>query len=88
MHIEAVSVNHNTSPYTELMLRSLFAQHKADLSLAVTIFDNGSTDGTIELVRYAASVGVPVLPSGWNDPATRSRKLGMRDRLLAKMRGF
>jgi len=64
-YIEAVSVNHNTSRYMELMLRSLFAQHSVGLSLAVRVFDNASTDGTDELVRYADSVGVPVIESGW-----------------------
>ena len=44
-HIEAVSVNHNMSPYMELMLRSLRARHAASpLDLAVTVFDNASDD--------------------------------------------
>jgi len=64
-HIQAVSVNHNTSRYLELMLRSLFAQHPVGLNLAVSVFDNASTDGTDELVRYAERVGVPVRQSGW-----------------------
>jgi hypothetical protein len=64
-HIVAVSVNHNTSAYMELMLRSLFAYHRAGLSLSLTIFDNGSTDDMSELRRYAAAVHVPIMPSGF-----------------------
>lgn len=68
--IEAVSVNHNTSPYMELMLRSLFARHAPDLDLAVTIFDNASEDDAAGLRAYAARRGVPIVPSGFT---TRSR---------------
>ena len=42
--IEAVCVNHNTSPYAELMLRSFFATHAPGVDLALTILDNDSDD--------------------------------------------
>ena len=60
-------VNHNPSPYTELLLRSLFATHTpaGDLGLSVTVLDNESEDDTSGLRAYAARVGVPVLPSGF-----------------------
>ena len=61
-HIAAVSVNHNTSAYMELMLRSLFACHPAGLSLSLTIFDNDSTDDMRELREYAANMDVPIIP--------------------------
>lgn len=63
--IAAVSVNHNTSAYMELMLRSLFACHPPGLPLSLTIFDNGSTDDMQALRRYASKMDVPILPSGF-----------------------
>lgn len=63
--IEAVSVNHNTSAYMELMLRSLFATHPPGPPLAVTIFDNASTDDRRGLEAFAAQMDVPIIQSGW-----------------------
>jgi hypothetical protein len=64
-HIEAVTVNHSTSAYMELMLRSLFARHTPDLDLALTVFDNASEDDTAGLRAYAERMGVPIIPSGF-----------------------
>jgi GT2 family glycosyltransferase len=64
--IAAVSVNHNTSSYMELMLRSFFACHPIGLSFEITIFDNASTDDMTELRRYAARRNVPIIPSGFS----------------------
>jgi hypothetical protein len=53
--IYAVTVNHNTSPYMELMLRSLYFHHPAGLDLTLTVYDNASTDemgGLLEYLRY------------------------------------
>ena len=63
--IQAAVVNHNTSAYTELMLRSLFANHPAMPNLYVRVYDNASSDDTQGLRTYAAGVNVPVLPSGF-----------------------
>ena len=65
--IAAVTVNHNTSGYTELLLRSLFATHPpaGELGMSLTVLDNASEDDTARLRAYAAEVGVPVLPSGF-----------------------
>jgi hypothetical protein len=65
-HIAAMTVNHNTSAYMELMLRSLFACHPAGLSLSLTIFDNASTDDMRELRNYAAHRQIPIVPSGFS----------------------
>ena len=64
--IAAVSVNHNTSLYVELMLRSLFATHApaGEIGLSLTVLDNESEDDVAALRAYASRVGVPVLPSG------------------------
>lgn len=66
--IAAVCVNHNTSLYVELMLRSLFANHAGldDLGLDLTILDNESEDDPSSLLEYAARVGVPVHTSGFS----------------------
>jgi hypothetical protein len=64
--IAAVSVNHNTSAYMELTLRSLFARHSANLALDLTVFDNASTDDMGELRSYAAKMNVPIIPSGYS----------------------
>jgi hypothetical protein len=63
--IEAISVNHNTSLYMELMLRSLFARHPSGLDISVTILDNTSQDDLASLSAYAARKQVQLLPSGF-----------------------
>ena len=65
--IAAVAVNHNTSLYTELMLRSLMAAHPPldQVGLSLTILDNDSEDDSSSLRAYAQQAGVPVLPSGF-----------------------
>lgn len=65
IRIEAVTVNHNTSPYTELMLRSLFAMH-SNLNISLTIYDNASKDDMSGLRTYAESKGIPIIQSGFN----------------------
>jgi hypothetical protein len=69
-HIEAVTVNHNTSAYAELMLRSLFARHEPTLDLSVTVMDNDSQDDMSGLRAYAASRQIPIVPSGFTTETT------------------
>jgi hypothetical protein len=64
-HIEAISVNHNTSPYMELMLRSLVAHHGPELDLTVTVADNASTDDMDGLRAYAGRMGIPIVASAF-----------------------
>jgi hypothetical protein len=63
--IEAVLVNHNTSAYAELAVRSLYARHRPGLDLDLTVYDNGSTDDTTALRACAAVRAVPFFPSGY-----------------------
>lgn len=63
--IEAVTVNHNTSRYMELMLRSLFARHPSGLDLSVTVFDNDSQDDMTSLRAFAESKRIPIIQSGF-----------------------
>ena len=57
--IEAVIVNHDTSPFSELCLRTLRARNRdLDRDLAVTVVDNHSTDdGLEELVAAVHELG-------------------------------
>ena len=65
VHIEAVSVNHNTSAYMELMLRSFLAYSPAPLSYSLTLFDNASNDDTSALDALAHQHRVSLIQSGW-----------------------
>lgn len=62
--IAAVLVNHNTSAYAELAIRSLFVQNP-DLDVTLTVYDNGSTDDRSGMLTAADTYGVSVLPSGF-----------------------
>ena len=62
--VKAIVVNHNTSKYTELMLRSLACAHRR--SPAVTILDNKSTDDTVALDAYARENGIELMQSGFD----------------------
>jgi hypothetical protein len=62
--IEGIVVNHNTSLFTELCLRSLLATH-THLDLAMTICDNASTDDSASLRAYAEAHQIPFLASGF-----------------------
>ncbi|MFD2081211.1 Glycosyltransferase, GT2 family [Actinopolymorpha cephalotaxi] len=62
--IRAVVVNHDTSPWTELVIRSSYAQHPG-LDLALTVYDNASTDDRAGLLRAVDEYGVPLVPSGF-----------------------
>jgi hypothetical protein len=72
--IHAVAVNHNTTAYMELMLRSLYAQN-SDLPLSVTVFDNDSDDdaAAMQALRsFAGRMGVPILRSGFSPRTTQN----------------
>lgn len=64
MVIHAVTVNHNTSAWSELLLRSLFV-HNRDVSIDLTIFDNASEDDRRALEQAADRFGVPIVQSGF-----------------------
>jgi hypothetical protein len=63
--IEAVTVNHNTSPYMELMLHSLFTHHSSEINLSLTVLDNASTDDMSELKAYVQSKGLFIEQTGF-----------------------
>jgi hypothetical protein len=63
--IKAVTVNHNTSRYMELMLRSLFAHHPGEINLSLTVLDNASTDDMSGLNAYVKSKGLSIQQTGF-----------------------
>lgn len=64
MSIAAVLVNHNTSAFAELAVRSLFVQNPG-LDLTLTVYDNGSTDDRRGLLAAARAYDVHVRQSGF-----------------------
>jgi hypothetical protein len=66
-NIAAVTVNHNTSAYVELLLRSLVTTHPplTQLGLSVTVLDNASEDDTSQLHAFATSAGIPIRQAGY-----------------------
>lgn len=63
--IAAVTVNHNTSRYTELMVRSLLAHHSPDMPISLTVYDNASQDNTDDLQKLLESKQIPFRQSGF-----------------------
>jgi hypothetical protein len=63
--IAAVAVNHNTSLYMELMLRSFFATHGGDLDCSITVYDNASSDDVAPLREYADANQVLIKQTGY-----------------------
>jgi hypothetical protein len=67
IRIAAVSVNHNTSAYMELMLRSFFAMHTPQFDCSFTLYDNQSNDeGLASLLEYVNAKQMPLIQSGFN----------------------
>lgn len=64
MSIAAVLVNHNTSAFAELAVRSLFVQNPG-LDVTLTVYDNRSTDDRTGLLSAADAYGARVVPSGF-----------------------
>ena len=66
-HIEAVTVNHNSSLFTELMLRSLFATHEADFHISATVADSASSDSAdlSVLSKYLRLRDIPLRQTGF-----------------------
>jgi GT2 family glycosyltransferase len=83
MRIHAVTVNHNTSAYTELMLRSL---HKHETRIdAIAVLDNQShDDGLPALQTYCAQTGIAITQTGLGiDSANNSHGQVLRAWVLA-----
>lgn len=68
MKILGVTVNHNTSHFVELMLRTLYCTHDlAGMDLRITVLDNGSDDEHLQqLSLYLADRGIPFVQTGFD----------------------
>ncbi|MFH1024364.1 MAG: hypothetical protein V1809_13375 [Planctomycetota bacterium] len=64
--IEAVVVNHNTSLYTELLLRSFYDKHAVPLDVSMTVLDNNSEDDMSMLESYASQKSIAIVKTRWN----------------------
>ena len=86
MPIEACIFNHNTSPFAELALRSLFATEQDSLP-RVTVSDNHSTDdGLVDLRTAADELGATFIHSRWPAEEANLNTHGdaIRDFVLSK----
>ncbi|CAM3333654.1 glycosyltransferase [Occultella aeris] len=66
--IGAIVVNHNTSSWTELLIRSLFVQNPGFGRL--TIYDNDSVDDRSAMLDAAAQYGAEIQQSGFDTRTT------------------
>lgn len=86
--IEAVIVNHNTSPFAELCLRTLAQVVPAlDEPVAVTVMDNHSTDAGVDGLRTAAAaLDAAFVLSRWPASEAKVNTHGdvLRDFVLAR----
>ncbi|MFZ9858968.1 MAG: hypothetical protein ACO3F2_11625 [Roseiflexaceae bacterium] len=71
-NITAISVNHNTSAYMELMLRSFDAMHNVSPITTWVLYDNASSDDTTALTSYIAQRGTQLQPSGYTTQTTHN----------------
>jgi hypothetical protein len=82
--IKAVIVNHDTSLFAELALRSLFARNRSIEGLEVEIRDNGSKDDMSELWAYAEEKGIPIVRTPWEtDTSVNSHGETLKDFALS-----
>ncbi len=67
-YIRAVTVNHNTSHFVELMLRTLFMLHSAEtFRLSVAVLDNASDDEQLPaLKKYLDAQNIPFQQTGFD----------------------
>lgn len=81
--VAACIVNHNTSPFAELALRSLCVTHDERVrsgALVVAVLDNGShDDGVVELQAAADQLGATFEPTRW--PASAGGPISHGDAL-------
>lgn len=68
-NICAVTVNHNTSHFVELMLRSLFYTNDfSKLEFHITVLDNASNDAYLEqLEHYLGKEHIPFVQTGFDN---------------------
>lgn len=64
MRVQVVTVNHGTTPYADLLLRSLVAHHEDRSAIDVLLLNNGPDDDLGRL-DWSKQYGVRIRPSGY-----------------------
>jgi hypothetical protein len=83
MRVQVLCVNHGTTPYADLLLRSLVAHHPDRGQIDVLLLDSGSSD--LERLDWATRHGVEVQPSGYGvEVQVTTHGEILRDAVLAK----
>lgn len=79
LQLTCILLTWNSAAYVEPCLRSVFADlASSDFTHEVIVVDNGSTDGTLGLLRALARPALTVVPLGHNTGTTFSRNIGLR----------
>ncbi len=81
--ITVLSVNHGTTDYADLMLRSLIARHPDRSDLDVVLLDSGARD--LDRLSWAERHGIRIQPTGYplEVPVTSHGEI-LRDAVLAE----
>ncbi|MFD2082558.1 Glycosyltransferase, GT2 family [Actinopolymorpha cephalotaxi] len=83
MRVQVVTVNHGTTEYADLFLRSLLAHHPDRSELAVLVLDNES--GDVHRLDWARALGVRIRASGWSlDASVNTHGEVLRAAVLAE----
>jgi hypothetical protein len=83
MRVQVLCVNHGTTPYADLLLRSLVAHHTDRSQIDVLLLDSESAE--LERLDWATRHGVEIQQSGYGVevPVTTHGEI-LRDAVLAK----
>jgi hypothetical protein len=83
MRVQVLTVNHGTTAYAELFLRSLLAHHRDHSDLSVLVLDNDS--GDVHRLDWAKRFGVRIRASGYRaDASVNTHGEVLRDAVLAE----
>ncbi|SDS37301.1 glycosyltransferase family 2 protein [Actinopolymorpha singaporensis] len=83
MRIQVVTINHGTTDYADLFLRSLIAHHPDRSELRVLVLDNDS--GDVQRLDWARRFGVRIRASGYSlDASVNTHGEILRDAVLAE----
>ena len=79
MDLSCIILTWNSAAYVEACMKSVLADLAASgLSHEIFVIDNGSTDGTLDILRRLAPPSMTVIPLGCNTGTTFSRNIGLK----------